>query len=166
MNQGQENEYTEYLEAPYYDTSTHELLDIPGETHVVIGILKDNLAASIPQGETEPANYYFYNGIPAIERNAYGGGEGGAVWGTTYVVMNNGYIGYNYNKAGTDVATTLNIDERYEEKIEDDTYIDADGHFQNNKRLDDAGCIFGGGYIDNSSVVEAISITVVWTSLT
>ena len=152
MNQGQENEYTEYLEAPYYDTSTHELLDIPGETHVVIGILKDNLAASIPQGETEPANYYFYNGIPAIERNAYGGGEGGAVWGTTYVVMNNGYIGYNYNKAGTDVATTLNIDERYEEKIEDDTYIDADGHFQNNKRLDDAGCIFGGGYIDNSSV--------------
>ena len=56
--------YTDALAAPYYNTTTGELLDIPGETHVVIGILKDNL----PVGET--ADYYFYNGIPAIERNA------------------------------------------------------------------------------------------------
>ena len=152
INEGQENEYTDYLEAPYYNTATGELIDIPGETHVVIGILKDNLATTIPQEETELDNYYFYNGIPAIERNAYGGGEGGAVWGTTYVVMNNGYIGYDYNSEGTDDIATLNIDERYEEKIVDDTYTDADGHFQENRRLDDAGCIFGGGYIDNSSV--------------
>ena len=138
------------ITADYYDSSTGELKDIPGETHVVIGILKDNLPTTIPTGET--ADYYFHNGIPAIERNAYGGGEGGAVWGTANITLNNGYIGYTYNKNGTDNANTANIDERYEEKIEDDTYKDEDGHFQANKLLDDAGCIFGGGYVDNSSV--------------
>ena len=151
-NKGQENEYIDYLDAPYYDTDTHELIDIPGETHVVIGILKENLE-TVPSGQPD---YHFYNGIPAIERNAYGGGEGGAVWGTTYVTMNNGYIGYQYHTASesgwADDVTTVKIDERYEEKIEDDTYKDEDGHFQENRRLDDAGCIFGGGYIDNSSV--------------
>ena len=110
--------------------------DIPGETHVVIGKLKGDLAAA-PGNDPD---FHFYNGVPTVERNAYGGGEGGAVWGTTHVVMNNGYIGYHYQNGG------------YEEKIEDETYRDADGHFQANIRLDDAGCIFGGGYIDNSSV--------------
>ena len=142
------------LDADYYNSSTGELLDIPGETHVVIGVLKDNLPTAIPEGET--ADYFFYNGIPAVERNAYGGGEGGAVWGTANITMNNGYIGYRYHTANesgwADVAATANIDERYEEKIVDETYKDDDGHFQDNKRLDDAGCIFGGGYIDNSSV--------------
>ena len=158
-NQGQENEYIDYLDAPYYDTNTHELIDIPGETHVVIGILKDNLPVN-PITDVEDEDYdpdfSFYNGIPAIERNAYGGGEGGAVWGTTYVTMNNGYIGYRYHTASesgwADNALTLNIDERYEEKIIDETYKDKDGHFMANTNLDDAGCIFGGGYIDNSSV--------------
>ena len=55
--------------------------DIPGETHVVIGDLNGTL---------------FTNGIPAIERNAYGGGEGGAVFGTTNITLNKGYIGYRY----------------------------------------------------------------------
>ena len=132
----------------YYNAETGELIDIPGETHVVIGILKDELAIA-PEGD---AHYHLYHGIPYVERNAYGGGEGGAVWGTANITLNNGYIGYVYNKNGADKANTANIDERYEEKIEDDTYKDEDGHYQENKRLDDAGCIFGGGYIDNSSV--------------
>ena len=41
--------------------------DIPAETHVVIGDL---------------AGSSFVNGIPAEQRNVYGGGEGGAVFGT------------------------------------------------------------------------------------
>lgn len=86
----------------------------------------------------------FYNGIPAIERNAYGGGEGGPVFGTAHITLNNGYIGYVYNKDGTDDPDT-DIDERYEEKINDET-SDKEG------TLFDSGCIFGGGYIDNSSV--------------
>ena len=103
--------------------------DILGETHVIIG----------KEDGTD-----FYNGIPAIERNAYGGGEGGPVFGTAHITLNNGYIGYVYNNDGTDDPDT-DIDERYEEKINDET-SDKEG------TLFDSGCIFGGGYIDNSSV--------------
>ena len=140
--------YIDYLEAQYYNTSTKELIDRPGETHVIIGLLKEKLAA-VP---SDDPHYHFYNGIPTVERNAYGGGEGGAVWGTTNITLNNGYIGYEYDKTEEDVAGTAHFDERYIEKIEDNTYTDSLGHFQSNKRLDDAGCVFGGGYVDNSSV--------------
>ena len=93
--------------------------DIPGETYVVIGDLDGSS---------------FTNGIPTIQRNAYGGGEGGAVYGTANIKLNKGYIGYEYK------------DDKYVEKIEDDTQ-----DLPNNK-LEDAGCLFGGGYIDNSTV--------------
>ena len=68
--------------------------DIPGETYVVIG---------------DPDGSSFTDGIPTIQRNAYGGGEGGAVYGTANVKLNKGYIGYEYK------------DGNYVEKIEDDT---------------------------------------------
>jgi hypothetical protein len=103
--------------------------DILGETNVVIGKLDGT---------------GYYDGIPAIERNAYGGGEGGPVYGTAHLTLKNGYIGYVYNKDGTDDPET-DIDEHYEEKIDDET-SDVAG------TLFDSGCIFGGGYIDNSSV--------------
>ena len=93
--------------------------DIPGETYVVIGDLNGSS---------------FTNGIPTIQRNAYGGGEGGAVYGTANVKLNKGYIGYEYK------------DGEYVEKIEDDTQD------MPNTKLTDAGCLFGGGYIDNSTV--------------
>ena len=110
--------------------------DIPGETHVVIGDL---------------AGTSFTNGIPAIQRNAYGGGEGededgGAVYGTTHLTLNNGYIGYAYNAEGSDDPTTTDFDERYVEKIEDETRT------MPNTWLTEAGCLFGGGYTDNSFV--------------
>ena len=93
--------------------------DIPGETYVVIGG---------PDGSS------FTDGIPTIQRNAYGGGEGGAVYGTANIKLNKGYIGYEYK------------DGNYVEKIEDDTKDSP------NTLLEDAGCLFGGGYIDNSTV--------------
>ena len=105
--------------------------ELPGETHVVIGIRND-------QGSV-PADYGFYNGVPTIQRNAYGGGEGGAVLGNAYLTMNNGYIGYEY-KDGT-----------YQEKIDDDTYY-VDGVFAGEGRLADCGNLFGGGYDVKSSV--------------
>ena len=106
--------------------------DILGETHVVIG--KDNGTS-------------LTNGIPAIQRNVYGGGEGGPVYGTSYVKVNNGYIGYVYNPSGTDDSDT-DRDEHYEEKLNDETWTDGVGL----NRLLDSGCVFGGGYIDNSNV--------------
>ena len=97
--------------------------DIPGETHVVIGDVDGNS---------------FTNGLPAIKRNAYGGGEGGAVYGTAHITLNNGYVGYEYQDGG------------YVPKIEDDTKPAP------NTLLTKAGCLFGGGYVDNSSVDKTI----------
>ena len=108
--------------------------DILGTTNVVIGIRKD-------RSEALPSDYGFYNGVPAIQRNAYGGGEGGAIYGVANVTMNNGYIGYVYN-------TETN---EYEEKVNDETWTDHIGK----DRLSDCGNLFGGGYDDNSSVDES-----------
>ena len=117
-----------------------------GETHVVIGKYGvDN----------------FTDGSPAISRNVYGGGEGGAVYGTTNVKMMNGYVGYVHllanqkqDEQGRIVdATGEGLEDRYEEKIIDETYRDQNTKaFIPNRNLYDAGNVFGGGYVDNSSV--------------
>ncbi len=110
--------------------------DILGETHVIIGDL---------DGTT------FYSGIPAIERNAYGGGEGGAVFGTTNLTLRKGYVGYRFFSTAGDLTPGLtNFADGggyYEEKLHDETW---QGDPTN--RLLDSGCLFGGGYIDNSNV--------------
>ena len=107
--------------------------DIAGVTNVVIGIRKDQT--------TLPTGYGFYKGVPAIQRNAYGGGEGGAVYGTTNLTINNAYIGYEYK------------DGAYVEKIHDESWSDAT-HPKGtpNYRLEDCGNAYGGGYDDNSNV--------------
>ena len=125
--------------------------DIPAESHVVIGIRKDQT--------TLPENYGFYVGVPAIERNVYGGGEGGAVIGSTHVTINNGYIGYEYFASTNDfVHSDLPYEtgegtDIYQEKIHDDTFSD-DTHPKGspNYRLEDYGNVHGGGFDDNSNV--------------
>ena len=118
--------------------------DIPGETHVIIG-------------KTDGTS--LTDGIPAIERNAYGGGEGGAVFGTANITLNNGFIGYRFFDAEPADKTYPYTKEvhgdwtgYYQEKIVDETWRDADGVFIPNTNLENSGNIFGGGYIDNSSV--------------
>ena len=110
--------------------------DVLGETHVIIGKLDGT---------------NFIDGIPAIERNAYGGGEGGAVFGTTNITLNKGFIGYRRFNAVPTTDTDLDYikvgSDYYQEKLHDETWS-GDG----TNRLYDSGCIFGGGYIDNSSV--------------
>ena len=109
---------------------TETTTDILGETYVVIGIRKDQA--------TLPDDYGYYKGVPAILRNAYSGGEGGSVFGTAHLIMNNGYIGYTYNTENS----------QYEEKLNDETWTDHVGK----DRLSDCGNLFGCGYDDNSSV--------------
>ncbi len=110
--------------------------DVLGETHVIIG--KKNGTS-------------FIDGIPAIERNAYGGGEGGAVFGTTNITLNKGFIGYRHFSSVPTTDTDLDYikvgSDYYQEKLHDETWS-GDG----TNRLYDSGCVFGGGYIDNSSV--------------
>ena len=138
----------------YHDTNTNEIAtDILGETNVVIGRLEEDVRAdSLTLASNNITKHGFYYGRPAIQRNAYAGGEGGAVYGTGNITINNGYIGYVYNADGTDDAETTAIDERYEENIIDYTYKDAEGNFIPNTNLYDSGCVFGGGYVDNSNV--------------
>ena len=110
--------------------------DVLGETNVIIGKLNGTS---------------FIDGMPAIERNAYGGGEGGAVFGTTNITLNKGFIGYRHFDAVPTIDTDLDYiqvgSDYYQEKLHDETWT-GDG----TNRLYDSGCIFGGGYIDNSSV--------------
>ena len=128
--------------------------DIPGETNVVIGIRKDQDQTTLPVG------YGFLNGVPAIQRNAYGGGEGGAVYGTTNLTLNNGYIGYEHFNATpsthTDLPCIKDGNDYYQEKVHDETYSD-ETHAKGdpNYRLEDCGNLYGGGYDDNSNVDES-----------
>ncbi len=138
----------------------------PGETHVVIGIREDqtdeNLEREVKKvlgdGATK-SDYGFYAGIPAIQRNSYGGGEGGAVFGSSNLTINNGYIGYVHLNAGETldekgkiVTSTESTQERYEAKIDDETYYDGSGSWAGKNRLRDSGNAFGGGYDVKSSV--------------
>ena len=80
----------------------------------------------------------FAGGAPAILRNAYGGGEGGSVYGTSNITLNNGYIGYRYKNTGTEDKP------KYEYVPElDDTKPNE---------IEMAGNMFGGGYVINSYV--------------
>lgn len=97
--------------------------DIDGVANVIIGT-RDGTTHS--------------DGVPSITRNVYGGGEGGAVYGTANVTVNNGYIGYRYKNTGTAEEP------KYEYVAElDDT--DA-----GDNKLDRGGNVFGGGYVANS----------------
>ena len=120
--------------------------DILGRTNVVVGILEDD--------STKYGDYGFYRGVPTIERNVYGGGEGGAVFGTASLTINNGYIGYRYfDFLQDDTATTF--DDRYQEKINDETWFITgvrDHSLDSLNRLVDSGNAFGGGYVDSSWV--------------
>ena len=119
--------------------STATTNDVLGETNVVIGKLDGTS---------------FLDGIPAIERNAYGGGEGGAVFGTTNITLNKGFIGYRHfdiepNDEGLDTLqvwsgpkTSVKID-YYQEKLHDETWT-GDG--------------------TNRLSVAVISTTVMWMS--
>ena len=100
--------------------------DILGESHVIIG---------------KPVGTSYTDGVPSITRNVYGGGEGGSIFGTAYVKIYNGYIGFRYNGTLTDDATT-DLDDRYVAELDNATAGD--------NLLDKGGNVFGGGYVANS----------------
>ena len=134
----------------------------PGETHVVIGIRPDQIDTNL---ETElkkvlgnsatKADYGYRNGMPAIQRNAYSGGEGGAVFGKAYLTLNNGYIGYGYSTDSIAASAKYDLPGGYYPMIEDKTYK-VNNVFVNNTRLADCGNMFGGGYDVRSSVDETL----------
>ena len=108
------------------DISASNANDIPGIANVTIG--KTNGTS-------------FLDGIPAIMRNAYGGGEGGSVYGTANITLNNGYIGYRYKNTGSEESPVY----KYVEELDD----------QRPNSIELAGNLFGGGYVVNSYVDNA-----------
>lgn len=110
----------EVVEAAIHESNDN---DIPGVANVTIG-------------KVDGTN--FYNGIPAITRNVYGGGEGGSVYGTANLTINNGYIGYRYKNTATSGAPVY----KYVEELDD----------QKPNAIELAGNAFGGGYVVNSYV--------------
>ena len=117
----------------------------------------------------------FEGGAPAITRNIYGGGEGGSVYGTSHVTLYNGYVGYRYKgyvavpngtklteggtyytsdkgagkftATGEETASGSNYYKlTYDEELKDKTPGD----------LDLSGNVYGGGYVVNSYVDNAI----------
>ena len=104
---------------------------------VTASISDDRLAvANVTIGKKGATS--FASGVPAITRNAYGGGEGGSVYGTANVTVNNGYIGYRYKNTGTEESPTY----EYVQELDDQKPGD----------LDLSGNVFGGGYVINSYV--------------
>jgi hypothetical protein len=110
-----------------------------GISNVVIGISPSEASLRNIQ------DYGFYHGIPAVEWNAYGAGERGGIIGTAKLTLNNGYIGYRYFPEESDNSSTA-IDERYHEKLDDETADDGVGR----NYLIEHGNLFGGGYDDGS----------------
>ncbi len=141
----------------YHDTSTTETTDdILGVSNVTIGIREDQDQATLPEG------YGFYKGVPAVQRNAYGAGEGGPVYGTANLTINNGYIGYVHLLAGQALDEEGNIvsdseetTARYEELVSDATWAVPS---ERKGRLKDCGNAFGGGY-DDKSLVDFTNVT-------
>lgn len=126
------------------DITVDHTNDIPGETHVILGHM---------------AGTSFINGLPAIERNAYGGGEGGAVFGTTNLTLYDGYVGYRYF-AQQPTDNNYHYETRgtgyYQEKIFDET---SETYPTETNQLEWSGNLFGGGYVDNSSV-DVTNVTI------
>ena len=119
-----------------------------GTSNVVIGISKSE--ADI----MEITDYGFYKGVPAIEWNAYGAGERGGVIGTANVTVHNGYIGYRYFADAVDNPNT-DINEKYQEKLDDETADDGIGR----NYLIEHGNVFGGGY-DDGSYADTTIVTI------
>ena len=119
--------------------------DVLASSNVVVGVLPEKV-------ETDPsgtdADYQFYHGVPAIKRNVYGSGEGGSIYGSAHLTVNNGYVGYRYTSSATDKVATPKFDERYVEEVDDPGLGESASH----NAIKDAGNAFGGGYIANSYV--------------
>ena len=139
-----------------YSEKSSTTNDIPGETNVVIG------GMGIPE-DSAATTHYLAHGVPAIQRNAYAGGEGGSVIGNANITVYNGRVGYVYLASGKKQdaqgyivdATAADGDKynyaRYEEKINDETNW-SEGEWRGKQSLADCGNVFGSGYDDMSSV--------------
>ncbi|MBR4649447.1 MAG: hypothetical protein IKO67_04780 [Bacteroidaceae bacterium] len=155
------------------DGHTNLTNDVLGETNVIIGRPEEEIAAefatvSITDPSFDEDEFFYFNGVPAIRRNAYAGGEGGVVRGTANLDIFNGVVGYQ-NKHKDEITASEN--NYYRLAVEDghvkyialkrgDDLSSEDYYFVEEIDQDavgdnimfEAGNAFGGGYAANSDV--------------
>ena len=147
--------------------------DVFGETNVIVGrpeeeIASEYAAAYALDNTLDADEYFYFNGVPAIRRNAYAGGEGGVVRGTTNLDIFNGFVGYQckqkenitesennyYQMKVSNGHVNYNSLKRGDNLINEAYYfveeIDQDAVGDN--IMYEAGNAFGGGYAANSDV--------------
>ena len=123
--------------------------DVTGDTHVIIGTTEDTT---------------FFNGIPAIQRNVYGGSERGFVSGTATVDMYNGYVGYEYigyEDANIEISPDINTDTQLANlKRQADAIalgyrpvLDLDDDLSV-REFEDEGNVYGAGYGEGAVVIN------------
>ena len=123
--------------------------DVTGDTHVIIGTT---------EGTT------FFNGIPAIQRNVYGGSERGLVSGTATVDMHNGFVGYEYignEDANIEISPDINADTQLaSQKRQADAIalgyrpvLDLDDDLSV-REFEDEGNVYGAGYGEGAVVIN------------
>lgn len=102
--------------------------DVEGDTYILVG---DEDSTS------------FYTGVPAIQRNVYGGSERAVVNGKATVDMYNGYIGYEYmglNKGSHPIGD-------YSPVLDLDTDLAV-------REFEDEGNLYGAGYGEGAVVMN------------
>lgn len=154
-------------------SSTATTYDVLGETHVIVGRPEEDIASEYTVAVTadptiDEDEFFYFNGVPSIRRNAYAGGEGGVVRGTANLNIFNGVVGYqckhkdditesenNYYKLeinnGHVKYTAL---KRGDDLSGEDYYYveDIDQDVVGDNIMYEAGNAFGGGYAANSDV--------------
>ena len=155
------------------DGPTNITNDVFGETHVIIGRPEEDIAiayATALAGDPslDKDEFFYFNGVPTVNRNAYAGGEGGVVRGTTNLDIFNGFVGYRCKLANDITASENNyykldiqnghvnyIPLKRGDNLSGEAYyfveeIDQDAVGDN--IMFEAGNAFGGGYAANSDV--------------
>ena len=126
--------------------------DVTGDTHVIVGAEESvgegvetnvfpndevDAGSSLANQHRTMAALTYYNGIPAVQRNVYGGSERAKVTGTSVVDMYNGYIGYEYNTTTQKYTPVLDLD--------DDLAV---------REFEDEGNIYGAGYGEGAVAID------------
>ncbi len=111
-----------------------KVTDFTASSNVFIGVEKDDATNA--------------DGVPAISHSVYGSGNAGAVYGTSYVTMDNGYVGYDYRQY-TDAEWTAMSESQKEGLTREGKYYIERVKIQpsaTSNLLADNGNLFGGGY--------------------
>ena len=137
---------------------------VVGTTNITLGAQDEHqfdFYGTHISGQYEHQVYY---GDPVVERSLYGGGQNGHVYGTSYLNINQGHVGYKYDPTVT-IETTLDDDlrdeynnshttpERKAEILQQICYVEnLDLNDADDNLLDQNGNVFGAGYGEGASV--------------